>query len=110
MLGYCSTSRKPFIVSGHVNLFNPGLLLYRVVLAGVDCSEAKVFQYDGNICLLVKVTRISSPRLSYDIGDIEKLSEFFPNSPSDGFNGDFMCQNLTDAEKKITSGENAKLI
>lgn len=102
--------RKPFIVSGHVNLFNPGLLLYRVVLAGVDCSEAKVFQYDGNICLLVKVARISLPRLNYDIGDIEKLSGFFPNAPSDGFNGDFMCQNLTDAEKKIVYGVNAKYI
>jgi SAM-dependent methyltransferase len=90
--------RKPFIVSGHINLFNPGLLLYRTILCGVDCSEAKIFQYDGNICLLVKVKSIELPRLNYDIGDIELLSSFFPNEPSDGFNGDFMFCNLTQIE------------
>jgi len=91
--------RKPFIISGHVNLFNPGLLLYRVILAGVDCSDAKVFQYDGNICLLVKVERFDLPQLNYDLGDIQQLSRFFPNSPSEGFNGDFMHLNLSQSEE-----------
>ena len=90
--GYIAISvppRKPFIVSGHINLFNPGLLIYRLVLAGLDCSRSKVFQYDGNICFFGKVKKVILPRLNYDIGDIEVLSQFFPNSPSDWLSGRF---------------------
>ena len=90
--------RKPFIVSGHVNLFNPGLLVYKVGLAGVDCSKAKIIQYDGNICLVVKVKIISALDLKYDIGDIESLSKYFPIVVREGFNGDFMYCNLTQEE------------
>ena len=89
--GYLSIAvppRKPFIVSGHINLFNPGLLIYRLVLAGLDCSKAKVFQYDGNICFFGRVKKVTLPKLNYDIGDIELLSKYFPNSPSDGFSGE----------------------
>ncbi len=93
--------RKPFVVSGHVNLFNPGLLVYRLILSGIDCSKAKVFQYDGNICVLVKYRRIDLPQLNYDIGDIEKLSHLFPNKAEDGFNGDFMHVNLSIDEIKL---------
>lgn len=99
--GYLSVAvppRKPFIVSGHINLFNPGLLIYRLVLAGLDCSNAKVFQYDGNICFFGKVKKVTLPKLNYDVGDIELLSKYFPNSPSDGFNGDFMFCNLSKTE------------
>lgn len=90
--------RKPFIVSGHVNLFNPGLLVYRMILAGVDCSKAKVFQYDGNICLITKINRIELPELSFDIGDLEKLQKYFPFEVQEGFNGDFMQSNLSRSE------------
>ena len=101
--------RKPFIVSGHVNLFNPGLLVYRLVLAGFDCSSAKVFQYDGNICVLVKKKEADIPRLNYDIGDLEKLSSFFPILIDEGFNGDFFFCNLTDKEINLVYGDNAHL-
>ena len=100
-IGYLAIAvppRKPFIVSGHINLFNPGLLIYRLVLAGLDCSNAKVFQYDGNICFFGKVKKVNLPKLNYDVGDIEILSKFFPNSPADGFNGDFMYCNLSKSE------------
>tara|TARA_Y100000739_G_scaffold228802_1_gene241528 strand:+ start:218 stop:1072 length:855 start_codon:yes stop_codon:yes gene_type:complete len=102
--GYLAISvppRKPFIVSGHINLFNPGLLIYRLVLAGLDCSNAKVFQCDGNICFFGKVKKVRLPKLNYDIGDIEILSKFFPNSPSDGFNGDFIFCNLSKSEVEM---------
>jgi hypothetical protein len=91
--------RKPFIVSGHVNLFNPGLLLYRLVLAGLDCSMAKVFQYDGNICVLLSKKEIVCPPLNYDIGDLGALSAFFPFEVNEGFNGDIMNANLSDEER-----------
>lgn len=98
--------RKPFIVSGHINLFNPGLLLYRMVLAGLDCSTAKVFQYDGNICLLMKVQKINLPELLFDIGDIDKLQSYFPLNVQEGFNGDLMQSNLSEEELKYVYGEN----
>ena len=90
--------RKPFIVSGHINLFNPGLLLYRLIISGYDCSEAKIFQYDNNICLLVKVKVIQLPQLNYDRGDLSLLKDFFPFNVVEGFNGDFMYYNLSSDE------------
>ena len=90
--------RKPFIVSGHVNLFNPGLLVYRLILAGLDCSRAKLFQYDGNICVLLQKREIVCPPLNYDLGDIETLAAFFPFEASEGFNGDLMYANLADED------------
>jgi SAM-dependent methyltransferase len=91
--------RKPFIVSGHINLFNPGLLIYRLILAGIDCTDSKIFQYDGNICFLAKVKRIDLPPLSFDIGDIDLLAGFFPGNPVEGFNGDIMHSGLTPDEE-----------
>lgn len=102
--------RKPFIVSGHINLFNPGLLVYRLILTGVDCSKAKLFQYDGNICLLAKATKFDMPRLNYDIGDIEALSKYFPFEVQEGFNGDIVCCNLKENEIVSIYEENSKLI
>ena len=32
--------RKPFIIGGHLNLFNPGLLIYRLILSGLNCKKA----------------------------------------------------------------------
>lgn len=99
--GYISIAvppRKPFVVSGHINLFNPGILVYRLILAGVDCSSAKIFQYDGNICLLAKINKINLPALSFDIGDIKLLEKYFPFDVKEGFNGDFMQCNLNRGE------------
>ena len=98
--------RKPFIVSGHINLFNPGLLVYRVILAGVDCSNAKIFQYDNNICLLVKRVPASIPPINYDIGDLGLLKRFFPKDLdiTEGFNGDFMHCGFTGDDFELAFG------
>lgn len=98
--------RKPFIVSGHINMFNPGLLVYRLVLAGIDCSEAKVFQYDNNICLLVKNNSITLPEINFDFGDFDLIKKYFPGKFGEGFNGDFMNINLTDKELVDIYGKN----
>jgi len=98
--------RKPFIVSGHCNLFNPGLLVYRLILAGMDCSSAKVFQYDGNICLLTKVKRVQLPKLAFDIGDLDTLAQYFPLPVQEGFNGDFNHVNLSETELNLVYGKN----
>lgn len=97
--------RKPYVISGHLNLFNPGLLTYRLVMAGIDCHDAKVFHYDGNVCLVVSVKKIELPKISYDYGDLDALSHLFPNEVAEGFNGDFMQVGLNQKEKKIVFGE-----
>ena len=86
--------RKPFIISGHLNLFNPGLLIYRLVLSKMNCKKAQVVSYDYNICIILKKKSIKLPKLRGDIGDLDKLKKFFPFKITEGFNGDFMEKNF----------------
>lgn len=81
---------KPQIVGGHVTLWNAGLLLYNLVMAGFDCSKAKIKKYDYNISVIIQKRSVELPdNLHYDIGDIEKLAEFFPPPyRKQAFNGD----------------------
>ncbi len=46
--------RKDAIVGGHVTLWNAGLLLYNLVLAGFDCSKASVKTYGYNVSVVVR--------------------------------------------------------
>lgn len=88
--GYIAVTVPPLkheIVGGHVTLWNPGLLLYNLILAGFDCSEAMVASYGYNISVIVKKKPFEMPELNYDFGDIEKLRAFFPVSVTNGFDG-----------------------
>lgn len=78
---------KQDIVGGHVNLYNAGLLLYQLILAGFDCKNAMVKTYGYNISVIVKKKKAVLPDLWYDRGDIELLSPFFPMQVKQGFNG-----------------------
>lgn len=83
--------RKPMIVGGHVTLWNAGLVLYNMVLAGFDCSDCHILQYDYNLGIIVKKREIKElPDLSMDKGDIEILSQYFPFDAAHDFNGDIM--------------------
>lgn len=84
---------KPQIVGGHVNNFNMGLLLYRLVLAGFDCSEASGLKYGYNISVIVKKKTIELPPLDFDTGDIDRLATYFPFPVQEGFNGDIEIVN-----------------
>ena len=87
--------RKPFIVGGHVNMWNGGLLLYHLVLAGFDCSQAQLMQYDYNIGVVVKKKTITPPpKINYDLGDLDILKKYFPIEICEGFNGDIMKINI----------------
>jgi len=70
--------KKDKIVGGHVTLWNSGLLLYNLVLAGFDCSEVKIKKYGYNISIILKKKSIKVPEISYDCGDIERLKSYFP--------------------------------
>ena len=78
---------KHQIVGGHVCLWNAGLLLYRMVLAGLDCSNASVGVYDYNISVVVQKKTIDLPQLKMGKGDIEALAQYFPIPVKQGFDG-----------------------
>lgn len=89
--------RKPIIVGGHVSIWNSGLLMYHLVHAGFDCSNAIIYQYDYNIGIILQKKSIILPKIHYDIGDLIKLKEFFPNelhTENDCFNGDILKLNV----------------
>lgn len=88
------------IVGGHVSLWNGGMLLYHMVLAGFDCSEASILQYGYNISIIVRKRSIPMPNIVYDMGDIRTIRPFLPrqlafqpNQNDDPFNGDIQRLN-----------------
>lgn len=78
---------KEEIVGGHVTLWNAGLLLYNLILAGFDCKNAAVKNYGYNISVIVEKKTAILPNLNYDTGDINALNEFFPLGVYEGFDG-----------------------
>ena len=79
---------KPQIVGGHVNLFNMGLLMYRLVLAGFDCRNGAFKRQAYNLFAHVRRGVPVGRNLNYDAGDIEILSDLFPMPVQQGFNGE----------------------
>ena len=78
---------KEEIVGGHVTLWNAGLLLYNLILAGFDCRDAAVKTYGYNISVIVQKKTAILPDLLFDAGDIRTLNEFFPLGVFEGFDG-----------------------
>lgn len=87
---------KHEIVGGHLSLWNAGLLLYHMVVAGFDCRNARVSGcYAGgplgdvpyNISVIVRKVSAELPTLTFDSGDIERLAQFFPLPVQQGFDG-----------------------
>lgn len=80
---------KTTIVSGHVNLYVMGLLVYHMVLAGYNMRNAVGLKYGYNISILVKNETITLPKLNYDYPDLDTLSQYFPiGMDKQGFEGD----------------------
>jgi 2-polyprenyl-3-methyl-5-hydroxy-6-metoxy-1,4-benzoquinol methylase len=85
---------KNQIVGGHLTVWNAGLVMYNLILAGTSCRHAHIKRYGYNISVIVQYEPITLPKLKYDNGDIESLSKFFPNGHNyQGFNGDidYLC-------------------
>lgn len=78
---------KHEIVGGHVSLWNAGLLLYRLILAGFDCSKAAILSEGYNISVIVERVDADLPKLKHDAGDIEALAQFFPFDARQEFDG-----------------------
>lgn len=89
---------KSRIVGGHVSLWNEGLLLYHLVLAGFDCRFAKVLRYGYNISVIVQKSEpVCLDGLIYDSGDLITLKQYFPvDFEADSFDGDLGEVNWTE--------------
>jgi len=97
---------KHEIVGGHLTVWNAGLLLYNLVMAGFDCREASILQYGYNISVIVRKKPISDhPQLAYDAGDINLLRAYLPPGTREPFNGDIRELNwsITGDREKHTS-------
>lgn len=79
--------KKDQIVGGHVSIWNAGLLIYNLVLAGFDCRDIRIREYGYNISAVLKVKKITLPTLSNDSGDLNILKDYLPDGLSEGFNG-----------------------
>jgi SAM-dependent methyltransferase len=82
---------KPLIVGGHLSLWNAGLVVYNLVLAGIDCSTCAIKTYDYNISVIAENNKFEMPNLIYDRGDLISLQEFLPKFKKEKyghFNGD----------------------
>jgi SAM-dependent methyltransferase len=79
--------RKDEIVGGHLSIWNAGLLLYNLVLAGFDCRHAAVLSAGYNVSVVVRKRLAPLPSLRMDEGDIERLARFFPGEVRQGFDG-----------------------
>ena len=73
---------KHEIVGGHLSLWNTGILLYNLILAGFDCRKAKCKQYGYNISVITPkiVAELPLKEMQFANGDIEKLAPFFPQA------------------------------
>jgi SAM-dependent methyltransferase len=78
---------KPNIVGGHVTLWNAGLVLYNLVLAGFDCREPWIRAYGYNISVVLAKKTISAQGLAYDSGDIDRIARYLPEGFHEGFDG-----------------------
>ncbi len=81
---------KTQVVSGHVTVWFPGLLLYNLVLCGLDCRNIHMRKIGYNIVAFVRNIRLPLPPLSSSLGDIELLADRFPEGLGrQGFEGEF---------------------
>lgn len=71
---------KHEIVGGHVTLWNMGLLIYHLILAGFDARRGSYLSHGYNLSAAVQrpAQRPELPELLHDAGDIEALAEFWP--------------------------------
>ena len=71
-------------MGGHLSIWTPGLLIYNIVIQGIEMSKVKIIYgykefsvvFSPNFKDLIK-------DLSFDKGDVKKLKKFFPTKFSE---------------------------
>jgi SAM-dependent methyltransferase len=70
---------RTVLASGHINEYTIGLLVYNMVIAGFDCSDACVYQSNTECSIVVRVKDAKLPQPNIDDDYIlEDLNKFFP--------------------------------
>lgn len=70
---------KDQIVGGHLSIWNAGLLIYNLVMAGIDCSDAMVKTYGYNVSVIVKNKRFHLPYMYSETNELTTLKPFLPD-------------------------------
>ncbi|SLN62620.1 biotin biosynthesis protein BioC [Aquimixticola soesokkakensis] len=87
VLGLSVPPLKHQIVGGHLTLWNAGLVLYNLVLAGFDCRQPWIRRYGYNISVVIEKKSITPEGLVFDNGDIDRISQYLPEGFGEGFDG-----------------------
>ena len=70
---------------GHLSIWSPGFLAYNIVMCGLDISSSIFIGGHNEFSILFRPIRIKLPDdLTYDHGDISKLSCYFPQELTEG--------------------------
>lgn len=87
---YCIIWPRPksAIVGGHVHCFNIGLMLYNLVLLGINCQEVLMVESEYSLAVMGRHKTFEIPSLAHDNGDIERLADYFPCKAYQSFDGD----------------------
>ncbi len=94
---------KGQFVGGHLTLWTPGLLLYHLVLAGIDCSGAVVMRYGYSISVLVRNRSHAQDlgQLAWDLNDLVRLAPAFPPGVRPRISGDTLGEVYEGAEMNL---------
>ena len=72
------------IWGGHLSIWTPGLLIYNIVIQGIDMSNAKLLYGYKEFSVIFSPNFKDLPKdLSFDKGDVQKLKKFFPSKFSE---------------------------
>lgn len=86
---------KHNVVGGHLTIWNAGILIYNMIRAHIDCSQARIRSYGYNCAVIVpnNYADYDDDSLAEDNGDIERLAPFFPFPVEQGFDGRIISHN-----------------
>jgi SAM-dependent methyltransferase len=75
--GVLAVTVPPFVrvVAGHITAWTGGLLLYNVVLAGFDCSDAAISEYGYNVSIIAEKREHRTVNV---IGPLDGMEHYFP--------------------------------
>jgi 2-polyprenyl-3-methyl-5-hydroxy-6-metoxy-1,4-benzoquinol methylase len=85
----CITVSDPHInlLGGHVSMWSPGLLCYNIVLCGIDISNSIFIRGTNEFSIFFRPIKFTLPGdLSYDFGDLKKLSQYLPQKFNENSN------------------------
>jgi SAM-dependent methyltransferase len=99
------THPRERLIAGHLTSWNAGLLCYNLVMAGYDCSDARLLQSFELGCI-VRKKRAEKPGVGHhDAGraaqQLEELSRYFPFPVRQGCNAEVLNVNWGNPEYQL---------